>query len=856
MNRKGEHVDHTSENGVNDILCKISAQLQHVEKKDLTNLTNIFSDLQNLCSIKSYSKQFTNLAKQASKLAETILLNDVPFESGCKRLTEGISKMHDLAKMPNFRCSFPAENVKKYAAETENIKPDDIEQQVIVLEDAADLVDKFITSIQSVLEDLEGKALSLENGSSEELSAIKRILHTMKGEFGVLNLQAYASLIHRVEAAIENNEFSSENMLRLKDVLGKKILQYADNRFPGINDEERKYIFENKIKTALEESSCSSSLPPNGNDAISNQDSSLLSDFITESRDHIHNAECLLLELEADQGKTEHLNSIFRACHTIKGVASFLSLKDVASLAHAIENLMDLTRQEKITLNSGLIDLLLGSMDCLKEFIAHIESYIKGKPYKKPENYFSIMERLSNAISEKTGLQKKLIGEILIEKGHISEGMLENALQIQKQGDKRKIGQILVQENNVSEKKINDALNIQKGIRLPKNVEETVRVPVARLDQLIDAIGEAVIAQSMVTADPAVKGSASQSLHTKINQANMIMRQIQELSMSMRMVSVKSTFQKMARLVRDLSKKSGKQVEFLMEGEDTEIDKIVVEHIGDPLIHMIRNSIDHGIETVAEREANGKSPVACITLKAYHKAGNVFIEIWDDGRGLDKESILNKAIERGLCKPGDKLSDQEIYDFIFQPGFSTAKQITDISGRGVGMDVVKKNIDALRGSIEIHTEKGKGTTFTIRLPLTLAIIDGMVVRVCESLYIVPTLSIVETIAARDDMIESVLNAQKMIRVRSDHLPLVYLSQLFAHKTKQNTQSVALIVEDALGKRAAIMVDEIIGQQQVVIKNIGNGVIDVPGISGGAIMSDGTVSLILDINGILKNVVDR
>jgi two-component system chemotaxis sensor kinase CheA len=581
-----------------------------------------------------------------------------------------------------------------------------------------------------------------------------------------------------------------------------------------------------------------------------------LSDFITESREHIHNAECLLLELESDQGKPDHLNSIFRAFHTIKGVAGFLSLKDVASLAHAMENLMDLVRQEKIMLNSSLIDLLLGSMDCLKEFITQIESYVEGKPYKFPENYLSIMQRLNNAVSEKTENQKKLLGEILIEKGDISKDILEKALQIQNQGDARKIGQILVQENNVDERKINDALNIQKGIKLPKNVEETLRVPVARLDQLIDAIGEAVIAQSMLTADPAVKGSASQSLHTKINQANMIMRRIQQLSMSMRMVSVKSTFQKMARLVRDLSKKSGKQVEFLMEGEDTEIDKTVVEHIGDPLIHMIRNSIDHGIETAAEREANGKSPVACIILKAYHKAGNVFIEITDDGRGLDKESILNKAIEKDLCKPGDKLSDQEIYDFIFHPGFSTAKQITDISGRGVGLDVVKKNIDTLRGAIEVHTEKGKGTTFTIRLPLTLAIIDGMVVRVCDSLYIVPTLSIIETVAAKDEMIESVLNDQKMIRVRTDHLPLVYLYQLFMHKPKQNHQSVALIVEDALGKRAALMVDGIIGQQQVVIKSIGNGVINVPGISGGAIMSDGTVSLILDINGILKDVADK
>jgi len=849
-------VNHISENGVHGIISKITSLLPLIEKTDLTILTNILSELLKLCSVKSYSIQFTNLALRASKLVETILLNDVPFESGCKRLSEGISKMNDLTRMPDFRCPFPAENKEGPVAETATTKSDDIEQQDIVLEDAVDLVDKFIVSVQSVLEDLEGKALSLENGSSEELSAIKRILHTMKGEFGVLNLQVYASLIHQVEAAIEKNEFSSENMLRLKDILGKKILQFDNNRFPGIDDEERKYIFENLLHSLPEESQSPCPQSQSSNDFIGNQDTSLLSDFITESRDHINNAECLLLELESDRDKPEHLNSIFRACHTIKGVACFLNLEDVAILAHAVENLMDQARQKKITLNSALIDLLLGTMDCLKEFINNIELQIKGEPYKIPENYRSIMGRLRDAVSSDTAQPRKLLGEILIEKGDISEDMLENALQIQNQGDRRKIGQILVQEKNVPEKKINDALNLQKGLKLPKNVEETVRVPVARLDQLIDAIGEAVIAQSMLTADPAVKGSTSQSLHTKINQANMIMRQIQELSMSMRMVSVKSTFQKMARLVRDLSKKSGKQVEFMMDGEDTEIDKTVVEHIGDPLIHMIRNSIDHGIEMADEREANGKSQVAKISLKAYHKAGNVFIEICDDGRGLNKESILEKAIERGYCKPGDKLSDQEIYDFIFHPGFSTAKQITDISGRGVGMDVVKKNIDTLRGSIEIQTEKNKGTTFTIRLPLTLAIIDGMVVRVHDSLYIVPTLSIIETIAAKDEMIESVLNDQKMIRVRTDHLPLIYLSQLFGIKIKLDSQYIALIVEDALGKRAALMVDEIIGQQQVVIKNLGNGVINVPGISGGAIMSDGTVSLILDINGIIKNVVDK
>lgn len=847
------------ENEADRIIERIASKLPLLDKTDLTVLTEIMTLLVDLSSNTTNSPQFNNLALRAARLAETIILSDVPFESGCKRLNEAVFKLQYLISNPDSVAICVENSIKQTVKEVVSDQRQDC-GRIAVLEDAIDLVDRFIASQQSVLEDLEGKALSLESGSSEELSAIKRMLHTMKGEFGVLNLQEYASLIHQVEAAIERNEFSSENFLRLKDLLGKKMLLYADRSFPGISDEEIKYIFESRGKKESKEQSLKrtessgKSKTVSSTEPVVNQDPSLLSDFVTESRDHIHNAECLLLELESNQGKTEHLNSIFRACHTIKGVAGFLGLKDIASLAHAMENLMDCARQNKIKLEPGYIDLLLGSMDCLKEFLSNIESSIGGEGIIIPETYTTLMEKLHNVVSEeKEESNRKLLGKILVEKGDITGEILNNALEAQNHGDPRKIGQILIQDNKISEKKINDALYQQKGGKPPKIMEETVRVPVTRLDQLIDAIGEAVIAQSMLTADPAVRDSSSQGLQTKVNQANMILRQIQQLSMSLRMVSVKSTFQKMARLVRDLSKKSEKQVDFIMEGEETEIDKTVVENIGDPLIHMIRNSIDHGIENSSERKIKDKSAVACIKLKAYHKAGNVFIEVSDDGKGLDRESIFNKAIEKGLCKSSDKLSDQEIYDFIFNPGFSTAKQVTDISGRGVGMDVVKKNVEALRGSVEIYTEKDKGTTFTIRLPLTLAIIDGMVVRVCDALYIVPTLSIIETIAAKEELIESVLDKQKMIKMRDNLLPILYLSQLFGQKKSDDSQSVALIVEDALGKSAALMVDEIIGQQQVVIKNLGNGLLNVPGISGGAIMSDGTVSLILDVNGIIKTI---
>jgi two-component system chemotaxis sensor kinase CheA len=319
------------------------------------------------------------------------------------------------------------------------------------------------------------------------------------------------------------------------------------------------------------------------------------------------------------------------------------------------------------------------------------------------------------------------------------------------------------------------------------------------------------------------------------------------------MVSIKSTFQKMARLARDLSKKCNRDIEFITEGEDTELDKSVVENIGDPLIHMIRNSIDHGIEPPEERATTGKPLRALVKLRAFHRAGSIFIEVIDDGRGLNREAILAKAVSKGLCKPDANLSDQEVYQFIFLPGFSTAKVVTDVSGRGVGMDVVRRNIEALRGSVEITSTPGKGTTFSIRLPLTLAIVDGMVVSSGTDRYIIPTLAIIESIKAKKELISSVLGSGKLIKVREELIPLVHLGGVLRRSGEKwdIAGGIVMIVEDMLGKKIGLFLDEIMGQQQVVIKSLGNGMGDIPGVTGAAIMSDGTVCLILDVGGVVK-----
>lgn len=838
-----------------ECLNRALSHLPMVDSQDLSILAGVLSDIDAIASCEVLPEVLRKQASRICKLGEHIIMNESDFESGMKKLTQSLSQLEKTLTELEKTAQIP---------DDPNIDEHTTDESILSSNDLVDLRTKFAAQQKSILDDFEAHVLDLEKNDPAAQGAIKRMLHTWKGEFGVLDFPKMSGLIHSIEDAIEKNGITADGLLKLKDHLTDIFQKMATNQpmvaLPIQHFVEKSFVQTQPATTPVSGKE-SEKLPSihNNEGTIPETDLSLLHEFIQESRDHIHTAETLMLDLESDPTNTEFINSIFRSFHTIKGVSGFLGIKEVTELAHSIENIIDQARKSTIIIKPAHIDILLQSMDCLKEIIANIESGSDSGKFIIPSLYQSIMEILSvpdtidvqynTTIS--SGPVKKL-GTMLFENGDIGKEQLDAALQKQGEGDPRKIGKILVEDNGVPIRSVAEAIAVQTQSRSAKNVEETIRVPVNRLDQLIDAIGEAVISQSMVTADQAIKSSTSQTLLTKIAQTNLIMRQIQELSMSLRMVSVKATFQKMARLVRDLSKKSSKEIEFITEGEDTEIDKSVVENIGDPLIHMIRNSVDHGIEKAPEREAAGKSKVASIHLRAYHKAGNVFIEIQDDGKGLDKEAIYEKALSKGLCKPNEKLTDNEIFQFIFLPGFSTAKVITDVSGRGVGMDVVKRNIESLRGSVEMTSERGKGTTFTLRLPLTLAIIDGMVVRVGAETCIIPTLSIIETISTLSEHIVTVLEKGEMIKVRGNLIPLLHLSSIFNHHSKLNGKAkVTLIIEDMLGRKAGLLVDEIIGQQQVVIKNLGNGLGEVPGISGGAIMSDGTVSLIIDISNIVR-----
>ncbi|MFN8666478.1 MAG: chemotaxis protein CheA [Gemmatimonadaceae bacterium] len=561
----------------------------------------------------------------------------------------------------------------------------------------------------------------------------------------------------------------------------------------------------------------------------SDADLSLLSDFIAESRELLENAEAALLGLELDPDNVEAVNTIFRAFHTIKGTSAFLSLDYVTEFAHHAETILSRVRDREIRCVGGYADLALRSCDMIRSLLDATQDAVEGRGETIPSGYDDLLEVVrnpeSNGVSEGSGAPgARTVAERLPDESSDARDTSPSS---------------------------GGATGAAGGNRRGAAGEPTVRVRTERLDRLIEMVGELVIAESMISQDPVIRQGGHLDLNRKISHAEKIVRELQDLSMAMRMVPLKAPFQKVARLVRDLGSRSGKRVEFVAEGEDTEIDRNMVDFLGDPLVHMVRNSVDHGIETPEERRAAGKPEVGIVRLSAYHASGNVVVEMSDDGRGLNREKIVRKAVQQGLIASAEGLSDKDVYDLIFAPGFSTADKITDVSGRGVGMDVVRRNIEALRGRVEIQSRPGQGTTFIVRLPLTLAITDGMLVRVGSERYIVPTINIHLSFRPPRASLSTVAGRGEMVMLRDEVMPLVRLHRVFGVQdaVEDPTDALLMVVGDGT-QRTALLVDELLGQQQVVAKSLGNGIGRVNAISGGAILGDGRVGLILDVNELL------
>lgn len=591
-------------------------------------------------------------------------------------------------------------------------------------------------------------------------------------------------------------------------------------------------------------------------------DPGLLSDFIGEAREHLEHADNELLTLEATPTEAESLNAVFRAFHTIKGVAGFLDLVPVQQLAHETETLLDNARKGSLALTGSAMDVTFEANDLMKALIDSIaQAAGQGGSVPAAPQLPDLLAKIRHAglATEASPPARTQPAKTEPEAANTDDDFFADDSTPATKVMPNLPAEATVEPNaqtpatRVAPVKPEQAENVSPAKqRFSGIVQETIKVDAHRLDSLVDTIGEMVIAEAMVRQSFAGSEAERMRVPQILGQLDKITRELQELAMSLRMVPVKSTFQRMARLARDTAKKLGKPITFVTSGDDTELDKTVVDVIGDPLVHMIRNAIDHGLEAKpADRVAASKLEQGRIELRARHQGGSIIIEISDDGRGLDRDVLLAKAKERGLIQDGHHMSDHEVYNLIFEAGFSTAKQVSDVSGRGVGLDVVKKNIQSLRGKVEITSQPGKGSTFSIRLPLTLAIIDGMVVRSGGQRYIIPTLSITRMIRHNEMDISTVLKRGEMLTIGEDLIPLFHLNHIFAlgQGAQPEADSEIVVVEDE-GRNYALVIDEILGQQQIVIKPLGQMFKQVAGVSGGAIMPDGRVGLILDITGLI------
>jgi two-component system chemotaxis sensor kinase CheA len=452
------------------------------------------------------------------------------------------------------------------------------------------------------------------------------------------------------------------------------------------------------------------------------------------------------------------------------------------------------------------------------------------------------------------------LGEILVDMGAADAGAIQLALEIQE----KPLGELLVESGAASRENVTKALEKQRSLEAkpaePAGAEvqrKEIRVDTAKLDKLFDLVGELITAEAMVVNSPDLKGLKLDHFERAYSALNKISREIQETTMAIRMIPMDGLFHKMTRLVRDLTRKFGKPVDFRVSGQDTEMDKNVIEQISDPLVHILRNSIDHGLEFPAERKAAGKPEAGTVTLDARYEGSEIWVSIRDDGKGLNKEKILAKATERGLLKVDPStLEDKDIWAFIFEPGFSTAQVVSEVSGRGVGMDVVRKNLDRIRGAVDVRSVAGKETEFVLRIPLTMAIIEGITVRVGPNYYSIPLNDILEFFKARPDQITRTADGGELVSLRGEILPLAKLWQVFEIKgAMEKPEDGILLVVNAGGRKAGLLIDEVLGNQQIVIKPLSEFLGKVDGVSGCSILGDGTVSFIIDTGRLLSLVLE-
>ena len=745
-------------------------------------------------------------------------------------------------------------------------------------EDQIEIIQEFVTESRDMIDQLEPAIIELgQNSDPETMNAIFRLFHSMKGSAGFLEFDHLTRVAHAAENLLDlirNNEIElvPEHVTLLcaacdfaKEALDMIESDYNDDSMVAAADEISAKLHDaisqasnDPPPPASEETPAAESSPPAPqHDELSDDlpqieiTDEMRQSFVQEGNELLQNVEQGLLDWGENHADTDTIGEIFRHIHSFKGNCGFFGFSQLEKLSHQMENILDRVKSGSQLMVNNPADRLLAALDELQKGVNQIGD---GKD-----------DRINNLEQHLDNLQTLVsppLGDYLMKEG-IEEESIERAVATQK----KPFGEIMVDQGSATPEQIDKALKQQQETIAQSRAEskpspraktpskrQDIRVELGKLDNLINLIGELVIAENMLIHNPDLKGLELENFYKAGQHMSKLVRELQEMAMTIRMIPVSGLFRRMIRLVHDISVKAGKKVDLQLIGEETEIDKTVIETITDPLVHLLRNSLDHGLEPPDERLAAGKEEKGTIWLSARHEEGEVWVTIEDNGRGLNREKILEKAISKGIIDgDGSDLSDKQIHNLIFAPGFSTAAQITDISGRGVGMDVVKRNLEKIKGKIDVSSTPGQGTRINLRIPLTLAIIDGMIVRVGSTTCIVPTLSILEAYRPEMEQITITPDGEELARVRENFLPVVRLHEILDKEpdSRQLSDGI-LIVLEYQENRFCLFIDEILGQQQTVIKGLSDFIGNVPGVSGCTILGDGEVSLILDVGTLVES----
>ena len=576
--------------------------------------------------------------------------------------------------------------------------------------------------------------------------------------------------------------------------------------------------------------------------------------FVEEAQEHLANMEAQLLAIQVDAATPAQFNEIFRAAHSIKGGSATFGLTNVTGIAHELESLLDRLRNNQLSLSAEMVDALLKSRDIIAQMIAEFE----GKGGVDPAEVSQACDWLRKLAGHDAPAPSPVAAPAIAGEGK-AFGFFDDAPAAPAsaptpalRGEGEAFGFFDNAPAAPASAPAHAPAPAAAHAPAPNFESSSIRVSVEKVDQIINLVGELVITQAMLSQmAESADARLQERLALSLAQLDRNTRDLQEAAMSIRMMPISAVFNRFPRVVRDLAGRLGKQVELRLTGEGTELDKGLIEKITDPLTHLVRNSLDHGIETPAERIAAGKPAQGTVRLSASHQGGNIVIEVKDDGRGLNRDRILAKARERGIAVP-ENPRDEEIWGLIFEAGFSTAEHVTDVSGRGVGMDVVRSNIVSLGGRVEIASVAGRGTTMTVRLPLTLAILDGMSVACGDEVFILPLNYIVESLRPAPDAVKTITGRGRVVPIRGEYLPVISLSRVMNIEGRASSEQDGILVILETGQRqVALFVDALVGQHQVVIKSLETNYRKVPGISGATIMGDGRVALILDAPAIAR-----